>query len=69
MKSRGECQGEDTLIVHATCHKDSLYYTLQERTVDGVDTASISVIRTRTYPLCFLMRVVSLLIHVIMEIG
>lgn len=50
MKSRGECQGEDTLTVHATCRKGSVYYRLQERTVDGVDTASIPVTRTRTYP-------------------
>jgi hypothetical protein len=50
LKSRGKCQGEDALTVHATCHKDSLYYTLQERTLDGVDIASIPVIRTRTYP-------------------
>jgi hypothetical protein len=50
LKSRGECQGEDALTVHATCHRDSLYYTLQEGTVDGVDTASIPGTRTITYP-------------------
>ena len=66
---RGEYQGEDTLLPSTPrVIKGSLYYTLQERTVEWVRTASVPVMRTRTYTSCVLMLVVSFLMHVIIYI-